>query len=78
MRFSDLRVAMLADILGRVRSGEYTVRSLSKMAGVSQPHLHHVLAGKRQLSWEMADQLVERLNLDLSQYWRDSTGMRKD
>jgi plasmid maintenance system antidote protein VapI len=48
-----------------VRSGEATERGLARLTGVSQPHMHNVLKGKRLLSLEMADQVVGQLHLDL-------------
>jgi plasmid maintenance system antidote protein VapI len=48
-----------------VRSGEATERGLARLTGVSQPHMHNVLKGKRLLSLEMADQVVAQLHLDL-------------
>jgi plasmid maintenance system antidote protein VapI len=48
-----------------VRSGEATERGLARLTGVSQPHMHNVLNGKRLLSLEMADQVVGQLHLDL-------------
>jgi plasmid maintenance system antidote protein VapI len=48
-----------------VRSGEATERGLARLTGVSQPHMHNVLKGKRLLSLEMADQVVGQMHLDL-------------
>jgi plasmid maintenance system antidote protein VapI len=48
-----------------VRSGDATERGLARLTGVSQPHMHNVLKGKRLLSLEMADQVVDQLHLDL-------------
>lgn len=50
----------------RVRAGELTERSLARLTGISQPHLHNVLKGARSLSWDSADQILEHLNLSLS------------
>lgn len=46
-----------------VRSGRSTERGLARVAGISQPHLHNVLKGIRQLSPESADKLLEALGL---------------
>jgi hypothetical protein len=48
-----------------VRSGAATERGLARDTGLSQPHLHHVLKGKRLLSVEKADIVLRRLELDL-------------
>ena len=46
-----------------VHSGRATERRLAKVAGISQPHLHNVLKGIRQLSPESADKLLIALDL---------------
>ncbi|MGP8243509.1 MAG: helix-turn-helix domain-containing protein, partial [Bryobacteraceae bacterium] len=47
-----------------VRNGELTERALARATGVSQPHIHNVLKGRRELSVEMADAILEALHLD--------------
>jgi len=42
-----------------------TERGLARVTGVSQPHIHNVLKGKRLLSTETADRIVRQLNKDL-------------
>lgn len=63
--FHRLQMSLVAHLRERVRSGEITERRLARLTGVSQPHLHHVLSGKRLLSVQMADQILHRLQLDL-------------
>lgn len=65
MTFDDLRTRLINNLRLRVRSGEVTERSLARLTGVSQPHLHHVLKGKRQLSLETADLILRRLHMDI-------------
>jgi transcriptional regulator with XRE-family HTH domain len=65
MTFDDLRTRLIHNLRLRVRSGEVTERSLARLTGVSQPHLHHVLKGKRQLSLETADLILRRLHMDV-------------
>jgi len=65
MTFKDLQQRLLDDLRHRVRSGMATERGLARLTGISQPHLHNVLKGKRMLSTEMADSLLRRLDLDL-------------
>ena len=65
MTFDDLRTRLVNNLRLRVRSGEVTERSLARLTGISQPHLHHVLKGKRQLSLEMADLILRRLDIDV-------------
>jgi transcriptional regulator with XRE-family HTH domain len=65
MTFDDLRTRLVNNLRLRVRSGEVTERSLARLTGISQPHLHHVLKGKRRLSLETADLILRRLDMDV-------------
>ena len=65
MNFVKLRERLTADLRERVRRGEITERGLGRLTGVSQPHVHNVLNGKRLLSPEMADRLMAGLRIDL-------------
>jgi len=65
MDFQVLQIRLIANIRARVRNGEVTERSLARLTGISQPHMHHVLKGARRLSMAMADRILERLRIDL-------------
>jgi hypothetical protein len=65
MDFRELNVRFVEHLQTRIRRGEVTERSLARLVGISQPHLHHVLKGKRELSPAMADQILLRLKMDL-------------
>jgi hypothetical protein len=65
MTFDHLRARLVENLRLRVRSGEATERGLARITGISQPHLHHVLKGKRLLSLERADEILRRLNMDI-------------
>jgi len=67
MNFRDLENDFLEHLRGRIRSGELTERQLARLAGISQPHVHNVLKGKRLLSTELADTILDVLRLDLMQ-----------
>jgi transcriptional regulator with XRE-family HTH domain len=69
MGFSELRNALVQDLLTRIRAGEFSERSLARRLGISQPHMHHILANKRQMSWELADHIVLVLKIDLQSYF---------
>jgi transcriptional regulator with XRE-family HTH domain len=79
MNFEDLHFRLTEYLRDLVRSGELTERSLARMTRVSQPHIHHVLKGQRLLSPQMADEILHRLNLDLTDLLRpeDLDGRRK-
>ena len=65
MNFRDLQNRLAENLRERVRSGEITERGLARLTGVSQPHIHHVLKGKRLLSADMADQVMGHLRMDI-------------
>ncbi len=65
MTFSDLHRRLVDHLRQRVRSGEMTERGLARVTGVSQPHIHHVLKGKRLLTAITADQILGQLHMDV-------------
>jgi transcriptional regulator with XRE-family HTH domain len=42
-----------------------TERGLARVTGISQPHIHNVLKGKKLFSAEMSDTVLRGLNLDI-------------
>jgi plasmid maintenance system antidote protein VapI len=64
MTFCDLQQRFVEHLRQRVRSGEVTERGLARATGVSQPHIHHVLKGKRLLSAATADRILRHLHMD--------------
>jgi transcriptional regulator with XRE-family HTH domain len=65
MNFLDLQENLIRHIRERVHSGELTERGLARMTGISQPHIHNVLKGKRVLSIDAADLILASLHLDV-------------
>jgi transcriptional regulator with XRE-family HTH domain len=65
VNFKHLEHRFLSELRERVRSGAVTERGLARMVGVSQPHIHNVLKGKRFFSLEKADQVLRSLGLDV-------------
>ena len=63
--FQELHRRLTLLLLDRVRKGEATERGLARKTGVSQPHIHNVLKGKRLLSAGTADAILEELHLDI-------------
>jgi hypothetical protein len=59
MGFEHLSVSLVAFLRRKVSNGEWTERSLALRAGISQPHVHQVLRGTRQISPPLADRLME-------------------
>ncbi|MGA3039950.1 MAG: helix-turn-helix transcriptional regulator [Bryobacteraceae bacterium] len=66
MDFRLLQLRLVSHVRARVRNGEISERSLARLAGISQPHIHNVLKGTRALSTNMADQMLRRLRIDLA------------
>ena len=65
MDFQELERRFIELLRQRIRSGELTERKLARMAGISQPHVHNVLRGKRVFSLSMADSILQVLKLDV-------------
>ena len=65
MTFGDLNQRLIEELRQRIRSGAATERGLARQSGISQPHLHNVLKGKRKLSLSKADGVLHRLQIDL-------------
>jgi len=65
VNFKHLEHRFLCELRERIRSGAVTERGLARLTGVSQPHIHNVLKGKRFFSLEKADQVLGSLGLDV-------------
>jgi transcriptional regulator with XRE-family HTH domain len=65
MTFRELHDRLVSEIRERVRNGALTERGVARMTGVSQPHIHNVLNGKRVLSADTADEILRQLSIDL-------------
>lgn len=65
MTLGDLQQRFVALLRKRVRNGELTERGLARMVGISQPHMHNVLHGKRNFSIETTDDMMRQLRVDV-------------
>jgi antitoxin component HigA of HigAB toxin-antitoxin module len=65
MTLGDLQQRFVALLRKRVRNGELTERGLARMVGISQPHMHNVLHGKRTFSLETTDDMMRQLRVDV-------------
>lgn len=63
--FQRLHQRLILLLVQRVQGGELTERGIAHMTGVSQPHIHNVLKGKRLFSAVTADAVLRELQLDL-------------
>jgi len=62
---AHVQESLVEELRRRVRNGESTERALAKLTGISQPHMHNVLKGQRLLSADLADTILQRLQLSL-------------
>jgi transcriptional regulator with XRE-family HTH domain len=65
MDFQELERRFVEHLKQRIRSGELTERRLARLTGISQPHVHNVLKGKRTFSMAMTDTILHVLRVDL-------------
>jgi len=65
MNFRELHDRLVGHLKRLVVGGEMTERGLARISGISQPHLHNVLKGKRLFSTEAADEVLSRMHLDI-------------
>lgn len=63
--FATLHDRIIEMLRARVRNGEITERRLAKLTGISQPHMHNVLKRNKFLSYELADTILQHLNISL-------------
>ena len=61
--FLSMQRCLIAHLRARVQNGQLTERGVARRTGISQPHIHNVLKGKRFFSWEAADAILSELNL---------------
>lgn len=59
--FEKLLQRLVRRLAGLLINGEYTERGLARLVGISQPHLHHILSGKRTLTPHVADAILASL-----------------
>ncbi len=62
--FRQLQSRLISTLRERIRSGELTERGTARLTGLSQPHIHNVLKGKRSLSADAADTILLAVRLD--------------
>ena len=63
--FRDLEGRLRERLAAKVRRGEISERQLALRAGYTQPHVHNVLKGARGLRLDLADALLESLEMSL-------------
>ncbi len=66
MTFQELHQSLTEYLGEKVKCGEVTERGLARRAGISQPHLHNVLKGKRLLSPQSADLILREMRISVA------------
>jgi len=70
--FRQLESRLVSALRERIRSGELTERGTARLTGLSQPHIHNVLKGKRSLSADAVDTILLAVHLDTVDLFRSS------
>ena len=65
MTFREAQLKLLAYVVDRIHNGELTERGFARLLGISQPHVHNVLKGVRNLSPEIFDSILKYFNMSL-------------
>jgi len=65
LTFQDAQLKLLAYVRSQIRNGELTERGFARSVGISQPHVHNVLKGVRNLSPEFFDLALKYFHLSL-------------
>ena len=81
MNFSQMHERLRLELLRRIQRGTLSVSLLSRQTGYGQPHLSNFLGGKRQLSLEGLDRVLQAQQLtaaDLVPSRRGSLDLAED
>lgn len=65
MDFALLQNRLLLRLRVQLQNGQSSERSLARRAGISQSHVHNVLKGARILTSEIADIILNKLNMSI-------------
>lgn len=65
MNFSDLQSELVKILRTKIRNGEISERRMAVEVGLSQPHIHNIMKGLRQISPSVADRLMSRYQIRL-------------
>jgi transcriptional regulator with XRE-family HTH domain len=72
MNLSEIEERLLDNLRARVKRREISERRLALHTGFSQPHIHNVLKGARQLTAGVADRIMERMGITLEDLFQVS------
>jgi len=67
LTFKELLARVLSEVERRIQNGQLTERGLARLAELSQPHVHHILNGKRTITPQVADRFLRVLGMEAGQ-----------
>jgi hypothetical protein len=65
--FDQLLNNLLNEARLRIQNGQLTESGLARLVEISQPHMHHILMGKRGLQPKIADRLLAALSIEIAE-----------
>ena len=65
MSFQILNRRLMEHLRARIQNGELSERSLARLSGISQPHIHNVLKGEKILSPKLEDKILITLKISI-------------
>jgi hypothetical protein len=65
LTFQDAQLRLLTYVRDRIHNGELTERGFARMIGMSQPHMHNVLKGVRNLSIGVSDSILNIFHMSI-------------
>jgi hypothetical protein len=65
LTYQDVQLKLLSYVRNQISNGELTERGFARLIGISQPHVHNVLKGVRNLSPKIFDLALKYLHLSL-------------
>lgn len=65
LNFQDAQLRLLSYVRDRIHNGELTERGFARMIGISQPHVHNVLKGERNLSIGISDSILNIFHISI-------------
>ena len=65
LNFLDAQLRLLTYVRDRIHNGELTERGFARLIGMSQPHVHNVLKGVRNLSISTSDSILNIFHMSI-------------
>src|SRR5579863_9093511 len=65
LTFQDAQLRLLTYVRDRIHNGDLTERGFARLIGMSQPHVHNVLKGVKNLSIEVSDSILNVFHISI-------------